>query len=572
MLQRPPKETTWETVRRLLAEWNIQRAKEEAKRKEEEERRERWRAKLTELLSVPPDSFLGYIKKHDEELFNRIKRVFGELQGETKRKLLLPARRELTWADFDHIVNVLKGDEALRNRLHGLYTDYQLAVVGAKEVLDEPFLLYILQHSGRGEFLYKTVKEVLGEISAGAQKALKEGKNITWATLQELERALKSKGLAEELVDGIIVEIGELYKTYQSVRTVAKIFMKAVLSPNCPPILRKALRDVVRNLIGGVRGLAGEIARGVAGAMTQAQMQQNLQNLTRQAVSELGRLADIRNMIDTHIADYLRRLEVRLDEAVGRGELSQETRDVILRSTRTELERSKPQIEADIRNALAVAARGEVSPFYIRGAQVFGVPTPQLAARQQVAAPILSRVGSIIQMAMSPTGRVDENAALAELQRALNESVRAVVYAKGEEIYNKVRQEPGLGIAGVVGALRPAPAPPTPPARRETAVAPRMFLPTVRGRGAMAKAKGGGFPDPWAGAKGRGRREVWRWDVSLPKQILVIFSWWNRLTEREREKLSYRIHRYFTTVDKEERAEALKELVKVAQGMGIPVK
>lgn len=95
------------------------------------------------------------------------------------------------------------------------------------------------------------------------------------------------------------------------------------------------------------------------------------------------------------------------------------------------------------------------------------------------------------------------------------------------------------------------------------------------GRGAvppLTKRKlKGDFPDPWKPKKGR-KPPAWEWKVDLPKPLQVIYQWWNRLTPLEQQKLSVRIYAYLLTYDPEEKKEALKEVIKTAQEMGIPVK
>lgn len=81
----------------------------------------------------------------------------------------------------------------------------------------------------------------------------------------------------------------------------------------------------------------------------------------------------------------------------------------------------------------------------------------------------------------------------------------------------------------------------------------------------------GDFPDPWKPRKGR-KPPAWEWKVDLPKPLQVIYQWWNRLTPLEQQKLSVRIYAYLLTYDPEEKKEALKEVIKTAQEMGIPVK
>lgn len=57
-----------------------------------------------------------------------------------------------------------------------------------------------------------------------------------------------------------------------------------------------------------------------------------------------------------------------------------------------------------------------------------------------------------------------------------------------------------------------------------------------------------------------------------PKQVTQIMLWLPRLTEAERNKLTAFLYRYWLAVDKDERKQALKDLIRVAKEMGIPVK
>ena len=81
-----------------------------------------------------------------------------------------------------------------------------------------------------------------------------------------------------------------------------------------------------------------------------------------------------------------------------------------------------------------------------------------------------------------------------------------------------------------------------------------------------------GFPNPWE-RRTRGKRETWgRFDIELPESVRTILSWLGRLTETERARLLRQLYNYFLAVDKDEKKDALKRLIKLAQEFGIPVK
>lgn len=85
------------------------------------------------------------------------------------------------------------------------------------------------------------------------------------------------------------------------------------------------------------------------------------------------------------------------------------------------------------------------------------------------------------------------------------------------------------------------------------------------------RAKGAGFPDPWAARRKRTTTQT-GFKIDLPEAVITILRWWQRLTPEEQEKLYRRLYAYLIAVDKEEKQQALKELKETAQKMGIPVK
>lgn len=104
-----------------------------------------------------------------------------------------------------------------------------------------------------------------------------------------------------------------------------------------------------------------------------------------------------------------------------------------------------------------------------------------------------------------------------------------------------------VGLRGVLLQPRPA-APPRPPA------------------GGAARIAKAAPADPW-----RALRRM-QPKYTPPKQVTQIMLWLPRLTEAERNKLTAFLYRYWLAVDKDERKQALKDLIRVAKEMGIPVK
>lgn len=82
----------------------------------------------------------------------------------------------------------------------------------------------------------------------------------------------------------------------------------------------------------------------------------------------------------------------------------------------------------------------------------------------------------------------------------------------------------------------------------------------------------GGFPDPWETRGRRASPTQWKFSIELPDNVKIILQWMPKLTDEERKGIYRRLYNYFLAVDKEEKRDALKELVDYAKKLGIPVK
>lgn len=87
-----------------------------------------------------------------------------------------------------------------------------------------------------------------------------------------------------------------------------------------------------------------------------------------------------------------------------------------------------------------------------------------------------------------------------------------------------------------------------------------------------AQMQKGSFPNPWRKVRGGGRGKRWSWDINLPRPIVTILQWWDRLTSQEKERVRRYIYEYWLSSNKDEKKEALQKLIQVAREMGIPVK
>lgn len=294
--------------------------------------------------------------------------------------------------------------------------------------------------------------------------------------------------------------------------------------------------DVVREM----EGLNTELANIRSDALRQ------LQGVVQQLIARY--IEPYNNTVQAQINNFWQQVRSKLTEQPGSEAGAEEAQRGFSQTVVDELNNAIGRLRAGNIPNLVAYLQSEVIP---RLVNLVGELSTLLDTRRAASAQALISELNFLRTARAPifTDLLDVINRLFPLFNIVNAPNATAVQTLLRTLANEISRLGGAAAAPTGGGVPPIGRPPTgrPPA----------------GGATFAKAQ---IKDPW--------RELRRMQPKFkpPKQITQILLWLPRLTEQERAKLTQFLYRYWLAVDKDERKEALRDLVRVAKEMGIPIK